>query len=873
MIKHKNMLLIAALAVCVQGFGGCVQRSGKADGGNVIAHWSFDDVDNNKIKDKTGRHDGMAKGDVPTKFLKDGLYGKAAYFNKGRCSVNVSHSDDLSLIDDFTIECVIMPFAVDSFRTIIWKGNRKVLPEAINYFVDIRKGKVELKTKNKDGKWCVYSTRPVLEKNKWYDIVITYKGGDVTIYVNGDLKASKISESNPSGTSLLANKYDINIGAGADHIESNYSFDGLIDEIKISKGTSPDISKKRQNDFARRQIEYRCKELEKKALEVVQAAQRLSEAAIADGGLASGDLQNKKALLKELDEVCAKESDTQNFALKKLNRQTNAYQYKKFFALKAGANAPFALTVMPASERLVKKARFFDDLKSTSNAISIEMARNEREGFQVFVLGNPFKNIKNVKVSIGDLKHENGKDSITSKNIEWAPVASVETTPPEIAVDFVGKIPDIIMEGGEKLNVSQNDFTPVFFRIFVGKNVVSGNYDGIIKFAKDGHAKKISVKLKVYDFVLPEKNSLIVAFSFFEQFYKKWYGYKNLTDKQKMNIYNFLLKYRIPPNNIYSREGCFPNIKYLKKLASKGGNFCTLKTLSGKKLRSEKDVDKILEDYRQNIKALKADGLFKYAYWYGYDELGCHLSMMPSAKQIMPKILAEFPDLKLMQTSFPTQNIAHLFNVWVPSFAYFTSEKNLKILDDARKKPNAEIWWYNAGAPKKPFPNYFLDYPVFDCRIIMTMSYMYKVKGILYWSINREWTTNNLNGRKWPDVPWKPYIYGAHTKKRVYKNGMGNFTYPGLGGKIYPSLRLENFRDGIEDYEYLKLLENGIAELKKNSASSGLVGDAEKLLKVPAKVAAAVNNFSSNPKYLLEYRKNVANMIVKVQAELERAKK
>lgn len=40
----------------------------------------------------------------------------------------------------------------------------------------------------------------------------------------------------------------------------------------------------------------------------------------------------------------------------------------------------------------------------------------------------------------------------------------------------------------------------------------------------------------------------------------------------------------------------------------------------------------------------------------------------------------------------------------------------------------------------------------------------------------------------------------------MFKNGMGNYVYPGKDGRILPSLRLENLRDGVEDYEYLVLL-------------------------------------------------------------------
>ena len=99
---------------------------------------------------------------------------------------------------------------------------------------------------------------------------------------------------------------------------------------------------------------------------------------------------------------------------------------------------------------------------------------------------------------------------------------------------------------------------------------------------------------------------------------------------------------------------------------------------------------------------------------------------------------------------------------------------------------------------------------------------------------------------------------------------MGNFTYPGPNGKIYPSLRLENLRAGIEDFEYLQLLERKTAQLEAKIGKSMLVRDAKALLKRPASVAVAIDNYSSNPEHLLNYRAKVAEMIEKVSASLKK---
>jgi len=219
----------------------------------------------------------------------------------------------------------------------------------------------------------------------------------------------------------------------------------------------------------------------------------------------------------------------------------------------------------------------------------------------------------------------------------------------------------------------------------------------------------------------------------------------------------------------------------------------------------------------------------------------------------------------MMQTSFPIPELQPLFNVWAPLFHEFARTDHLAVLQNRRTRGD-RIWWYAADAPRHPCPNFFLDYPVFDCRVIGTLSYLQNVEGILYWCINREWQTNLDNHEQWPKAPWKSHIYSVNTGKRKYKNGMGNLVYPGPDQALFPSLRLENLRDGLEDYEYLCALRNAVAKLEAapNAAAQALLPAARALLTPPPKVATAINAWSYDPVHLLGYREKVAKMIEKI---------
>ena len=77
-----------------------------------------------------------------------------------------------------------------------------------------------------------------------------------------------------------------------------------------------------------------------------------------------------------------------------------------------------------------------------------------------------------------------------------------------------------------------------------------------------------------------------------------------------------------------------------------------------------------------------------------------------------------------------------------------------------------------------------------------------------------------------------------------------------------PSIRLEFLRQGIEDYEYMVMLENLTG--KRRGKDRKLVKEAEKLLEIEGTVFTDGKIFTKNPAVLLEYRKKIAEMILKL---------
>lgn len=779
-----------------------------------IAQWSFDEIEpGGIIKDSVGNAHAKVIGGIAPDLLQTGLHGKAIILDMAKNHLRVDAKYAQNLSDDFTIRCVIFPFNVESYRTIIWKGNRKTDPEAVNFYLGIRDKKIEFKSKDAQGQWMVHSTGKVLNENNWYDIGIYYRDGVVEMTLNGEPCLSTSHSDEPADAALVPNDFPLIIGQGATIKVDTFHYFGLLDEIKISEGRQLDPDEQWLDRIQRYEMEKAVQE-QKEGAESRQRNEQWLEA------------------------------------------------YAALFKKRAKSpDAPFIAVTLPSTRRINKHNGFVEEIADLDASIKLSAAGNEYEGAQILVVSGPERNADSISVQISDLTNEGG-NVIPASLASWGWIKSIESVKPDISVEFIGKIPDAIIEHEKTFKVTASDFTPVFTRFYIPAKTPAGLYKGSVTLTREEFQEIIPVEIQVYPFDLPKKGSLRVSFSFFEDFYREWHGLASLSDEQKRSIYDFLLNYRIPPSNIYTSLPVYPELRFLNELKDRT-NFFTIQGWN--EVLSASQAEARIKEYGKTLEDIQKLGMTDDVYFYGIDELSGHMGKsLPAATQAHEYLSKNFPSLRTMQTSFPIPELRPLFNVWIPLLDSFADPRELAELEEVRKE-SRELWWYAADQPVHPLPNFYLDYPVFDSRIVMVLTYKYKLDGILYWSINREWKTNMDIRDTWPDADWKPYIYHVSLGYRKQRNGMGNLIYPGKDGCIYASLRLENVRDGLEDYEYLKLLETMADQLEEKKGAVPEVAEARKLLAVPDEVAVSVGQYNSDPSALMNYRERIAAMIDRIQ--------
>lgn len=283
----------------------------------------------------------------------------------------------------------------------------------------------------------------------------------------------------------------------------------------------------------------------------------------------------------------------------------------------------------------------------------------------------------------------------------------------------------------------------------------------------------------------------------------------------------------------------------------------------------EKLMDKYLNLMQEHL--IEKGWLGKeYVYWF--DEPG--KKDYPFVRQGMEIIKKSAPGINTFITeNDPGPEIMDVTDITCTIFHKVDPEKVREIISNGQ-----ECWSYLCTAPKYPWVSLFIDHDAINLRMWLWMTYAWKLDGILIWSANY-WNSYSASPSGYLQNPWTEpasYVQGygwPYGKQTVWGNGDGRLFYPpnrnpNHEGKAYitgpvPSIRLEFLRQGIEDYEYLVMLED--LTNKKRDKNRKMVREAEKLLEIEGKIFSDGKIYTKNPLELIEYRKIIAEMIIKLK--------
>ncbi len=490
---------------------------------------------------------------------------------------------------------------------------------------------------------------------------------------------------------------------------------------------------------------------------------------------------------------------------------------------------------------------------SVSKSVSLSVARNEKESFQIAVTPSERGKLRGVSVTASDLRGKNGS-VLSSSNINCEVVGYVQTmTAPPYQVPYIGWWPDPILNFLGPVDVAFGDIQTFWIRVRVPKDQKPGMYKGSVTVSANGiKPVKLALSVRVRSFAMPDCSPLPTAITFLVPEYKARIindicGAENWNKKLKYDYADMLADYYINSDSLYDRSA--PDYEVLKYLHDKG------RLVAFNYGYFTGDVQANIEKFKPIYEKCKELGIIDQSYIYGYDE--SPKSEFQALEDSVKAIKAAFPDVMTLTTAYdPTfgaGSVVKSMDAWCPLTPSF-DPKQVAVARAQGKK----VWWYICVAPLHPFANWEIEFPAIEARLLMgAMTSKYKPDGFLYYSLTF-WNANEpiTSG---PFTKWNPVAWGTF-------HGDGSMICCGPGGSPLPTIRLENYRDGLEDYAYSKILADIIAKYKAKGASLNKkelkwLADAQSVAVVPEKLVKDMVTYSRDAGVLYAWRDKVADMI------------
>jgi hypothetical protein len=573
-----------------------------------------------------------------------------------------------------------------------------------------------------------------------------------------------------------------------------------------------------------------------------------------------------------------------------------------------------------ATETALKKVfreKAAEEVEWGRNVAFISAAKNEYESFQVIVGPSDGKRLKSVEVALSDIAHADTGFVIPKEEIETNLVGYVETK----HVEHTRWWPDPLLPM-EPFDVAEDRVQPVWVTIRVPKEAPAGEYSGAVRIKpSNAPEREIAVRLRVWDFELPDKSRLSTVFGLttmdvMSRFYDFYPGTEREQSQMVLKYLDFMADHRIntlfygyltarDPRCISIQKGDDGRFRYdfsrvdpyLERLVEKdmrfnifapsfwhqAENMFRMNPLLapfahlGDRVFESPEFDQVVADLLMSYVAhLKEKGWLEHAFAYVWDEPPeRHYGHMRKMCDLVKKVA---PELKrLTVANHPPEPLEGYSDIWCPNVGAGPEEAEGRYERDRafyerRQRAGDEVWWYIACAPH-PYPNFFLDYPALDCRIPFWMTWRYGLDGLAYWNLN-VWDydvpgmSHGRNFRdsaneRWPQAAWDPSWTCSANCEVAPCQGNGQLIYPGPEGPI-GSLRLKVIRDGIEDYEVLRLLEErtaAVADRRDSAEKDALLSRSEQLLTAARCAACTTQDYERDPAKLLSLRDRIGEQV------------
>ena len=543
-------------------------------------------------------------------------------------------------------------------------------------------------------------------------------------------------------------------------------------------------------------------------------------------------------------------------------------------------------------------------------ALRIQAARNETEAAQLVV--RPAAALQGLTAHCDGLAGPDGA-VIPAEAVEVLRVRYVDVAIPTDEVGAVAPWPDPLPPFDAPVDVPADTNQPLWVRVHVPEDAPAGVYRGQVALAADGYQAAAPVEVEVFGFTLPDRMTCVTAFGFSPGRAFQYHGVEDEADKRRVyDMYlDALSAHHISPYDpaaldrlqytwpelsedtdldTYAPEFDWTAWDQAMKAAIDERHFNSFRFsvpgMGGGTFHSRREPELLgySEDTPQYQAAfnawcrlaqehLREKGWLDEAFVYWFDE--------PAPKDYafvtngFRKLKEAAPDIDRMLTEQIEPALVGGPNIWCPLTPHFDLE-----LAEQRRAEGERFWWYVCTGPKAPYATLFIDHPGTEMRVWLWQTWKRRISGILVWQTNY-WTSSAA----YPGAPQNPYAdpmgwtsgYStAKGTKRPWGNGDGRFIYPpeaAADGQpdapVFEApvdcIRFEMLRDGIEDYEYMAMLDR-LLEARGDTLPADERARLEALLEVPDEISASLTEFTWRPEPIEARRAKVAAAVAALSA-------
>lgn len=444
-------------------------------------------------------------------------------------------------------------------------------------------------------------------------------------------------------------------------------------------------------------------------------------------------------------------------------------------------------------------------------------------------------NLTNVTVETGSLQHQPTGSLIPADAVEWdfvgsIPLSSNAPNQPEHAVvrPAPAMYPDYLM-AEKQLDINKGAYQSVWLTLAIPKNAVAGSYAGKVTVKSAQGEQSIPLLVTVYPLAMPEERNLKVTEWYTTGSFERFHGIK---ERYSEDWFAMLRKYadnmvahrqnifQVPASAIEitksstgALEFDFTRFDQVAGVFWGTGKMDYLET--GELFRFGEEgwnsSEIIPKDF--SVKDMKTGEQLTLP---GYEVLPHLLPALEShlrQKGWLDKTIFHVKDEPSLHNALAWREASKYVNQHAPGLQRIDAIETTYLLDDvdvAVPKLDAlatwydtykkglengvELWYYTVGIYQGSLlPNKTIDMPLMDNRILHWLNYKYDANGFLHWGWNH-----------WTEDPF--HEVGMHL-------GDGWHVYPAKNG-VLNSLRWEQMRNGIQDYEYFLMLEKKVSALK-----------------------------------------------------------